>query len=93
MQCLLVEARISVTKAGREIFHVNPATAWRWCLRGCRGIHLESMLIGGVRYTSREACDRFLAALNGSPTPQPSTSPARTSRAEAAARKLDALGI
>lgn len=90
---LLQETRISVTKAAREIFHVNPATAWRWCLRGCRGIRLQSILIGGVRFTSREACDRFLAALNGNPSPQPPALPTRSPRAEAAARKLDALGI
>ena len=93
MQQILAEERLPVTTAAREVFHVSPATAWRWCLRGCRGSRLESLLIGGVRYTSRQACDRFIAALNGSPTPQTPTSPTRTSRADAAARKLDALGI
>ena len=92
-QALMAEDRLSITAASREIFGVNPATVWRWSLRGCRGVRLESLLVGGVRFTSRQACDRFLAALNGSLTPQPSKPPSRTSRAEAAARKLDALGI
>jgi hypothetical protein len=90
---LLAETRIAVTAAGREIFGVAPETAWRWALKGVGGVRLESIKIGGVRFTSRQACDRFLAALNGSPNPQPSAPPSRTSRAEVAARKLDALGI
>lgn len=93
MSGLLTEDRLPVTKAGREIFLVNPATAWRWCLRGCRGVRLESLLIGGVRYTSRQACDRFLTALNGLPTPPPSKTPSRSSRAEAASKQLDEMGI
>lgn len=93
LSALLDEDRLPVARAGREIFKVNGATAWRWCLRGCRGIKLESLLIGGVRYTSREACVRFLGTLNGTPNPQPSLTASRTTRAEAASRKLDALGM
>jgi hypothetical protein len=36
-------------------------TPIRWWQRGVRGIHLESVLIGGRRYTSAEAIARFLA--------------------------------
>jgi len=44
----------------------NPhrATVWRWSQRGVRGVRLESVLVGGKRFTSREAIDRFLAASN-----------------------------
>jgi len=36
------------------------ATVYRWALKGARGNILESTLIGGIRYTSLEALQRFL---------------------------------
>lgn len=42
---------------------VNPQTVWRWTMRGLRGVRLETVVIGGRRYTSREAVCRFAAAL------------------------------
>jgi hypothetical protein len=41
----------------------SPATAWRWALKGIRGVKLETVMMGGRRYTSREAVDRFFAGL------------------------------
>lgn len=40
------------------------ATWWRWWRRGIRGVHLETVLIGGKRYTTVEAMQRFVAALS-----------------------------
>ena len=37
----------------------NISTLHRWRLHGVRGIKLESVLIGGRRYTSIEALERF----------------------------------
>lgn len=91
MEALLQETRLPVTAAGREVFQVAPATAWRWALRGVGGVKLESIKIGGTRYTSREACRRFLERLNGV-APQPSTT-AHASRADEASRRLDQIGI
>jgi hypothetical protein len=45
------------------------ATLWRWVNRGCRGIQLESWLIGGLRYTSVEAIEKFFAQTNSKPAP------------------------
>ncbi|MFN0137998.1 MAG: DUF1580 domain-containing protein [Phycisphaerae bacterium] len=92
MPDLHAERRLSVTTAAREVFDVSPETAWRWALRGVRGVKLESHVVGGRRFTTREACDRFLARLNGSPTP-PGQLPPTNGRAAAASRKLDDLGI
>ena len=39
----------------------NVATLWRWRTAGCRGVKLETVLVGGKRYTSREAIQRFVA--------------------------------
>ena len=42
----------------------HASTVQRWFLRGIRGTHLETVLIGGKRYTSIEALDRFYRAIN-----------------------------
>lgn len=46
---------------------ISTSTTARWMTRGVRGVVLESFLIGGRRYTTREAFDRFLAAINSRP--------------------------
>ena len=38
---------------------VHPSTVHRWRLRGARGSKLETVLVGGRRYTSQEALLRF----------------------------------
>ena len=74
----------------------NYSTWWRWSRRGCRGVTLETILIGGRRYTTAESvqrfCERVTAAANGEPVP------VRTSRQKAAAvrraeAELSAAGI
>jgi Protein of unknown function (DUF1580) len=42
------------------------STLHRWRLRGVRGVRLETVLIGGRRFTSREALQRFVAAVSAS---------------------------
>lgn len=41
------------------------STVWRWT-RGVRGVCLESVVIGGRRFTSREALQRFANELTRS---------------------------
>ena len=52
--------------------HVS--TIHRWRFRGVRGVQLETCMVGGRRYTSREALERFsaatTAAANGEPAPR-----------------------
>jgi hypothetical protein len=38
------------------------ATIWRWCLKGCKGVRLESICVGGRRMVSAAAVDRFIDA-------------------------------
>ena len=49
------------------------ATIWRWVLRGTRAGKLESILVGGRRFTSVEAIQRFAqqstAAADGEKAP------------------------
>lgn len=95
MSHLLDERRISISElAARE--RVNTSTAWRWCLRGCRGVKLESFAIGGRRYSTIEAFGRFVERTNAATVGHPVTS--RTNRQRNAAisqaeRALDDAGI
>jgi len=40
----------------------HKSTGTRWIARGVRGIKLETVLVGGRRFCSREALHRFFAA-------------------------------
>lgn len=74
-------------------------TLYRWASKGCRGIKLEFVCIGGTRCTSREALQRFFDRL----TEQAQASTAAAAPAEAdpareadirrAERALDAAGV
>lgn len=57
------EHLLTMTEAARSISRggVHVSTLHRWHLRGCRGVRLETVLIGGRRYTSKEALQRFFA--------------------------------
>ncbi len=41
---------------------VHYSTVYRWATKGARGRPLETVLIGGIRYTTVEEVLRFLAA-------------------------------
>ncbi len=71
------------------------ATLHRWRLNGVRGVKLETTLIGGLRYTSKEAIARFIAAQNAADAPATSAiTPAQRQRqAEAAQAQLERMGV
>ena len=46
-------------------------TLHRYRLRGVRGVVLETCVVGGLRYTSTEAIQRFVAAQNRAEPPNP----------------------
>jgi hypothetical protein len=57
---------VLLSKAGRLLStNPSPATMWRWAVKGVDGVKLETFKIGGRRYTTAEALDRFVARLNG----------------------------
>ncbi len=59
------EQLITVADAGASLpVTVAAATVRRWCTLGVDGIVLDTYRIGGNRYTSKEAVERFLAKLN-----------------------------
>jgi len=49
---------------GRSGKGIALCTVMRWMLKGRKGHKLESLLVGGQRYTTREAVGRFLSKLN-----------------------------
>lgn len=84
----------------------NVSTLWRWCLKGCKGVKLESVCIGSKRYVTASAIERFIAARSqpGATMPPPTvtidrhSSPRvqaqadrRREQIEAARRRLDEL--
>lgn len=83
----------------REAFpgrkRVGLATLHRWRLRGVRGgVVLETMVVGGQRFTSVEAIARFVAAMNRSEQSQPEMNgQQRRARSEAARAELAGRGI
>ncbi|QDS99284.1 DUF1580 domain-containing protein [Adhaeretor mobilis] len=63
------------------------STLYRWATKGTRGRILESTMVGGVRYTSIAALERFMAARTQSPRP------AEDALVDAVQRALDDAGL
>jgi hypothetical protein len=54
-----------LSKASAEVpGRPHTSTVVRWARHGVRGVKLESVAIGGRRFTSAEAVARFLSRLN-----------------------------
>lgn len=75
--------------------HVS--TIHRWRLRGVRGVRLETLMVGGVRYTSSEALQRFFnrttAVADGTSAPPTRTDKQREQAISRAEAELAAAGI
>ena len=88
---LELETLIPIAEAARHIpGRPHRGTVWRWLQSGVRGVVLESVLIGGRRYTSTEAIRRFLLA--GNPTSAAPSVPVAAGnrlRVDRAMRELD----
>ncbi|MDB5390219.1 MAG: hypothetical protein JWM11_5865, partial [Planctomycetaceae bacterium] len=91
------ETLIHFATAARE-FPGRPIciqTLHRWRLHGVRGAKIETCLIGGLRYTSKEAIARFVAAQNGGDRSEVGTltKSQRQRQSEAARRELAEMGV
>jgi hypothetical protein len=64
------------------------STLWRWCSKGCKGIRLESICIGGKRFVTVKAISRFIEASNVSNTGRPEQPPPPSCQAMPAKRVL-----
>lgn len=85
-------ARLLPKRRGGKRPHLS--CIYRWTTRGCKGVILESIQIGGTRCTSREALGRFFERLTYGHHPQCQyRSPARRHRdVERANRELEREG-
>lgn len=74
----------------------NLSTWWRWSGPGIKGVQLETVYVGGRRYTTAEALQRFVAgvtaAANGTAVPT-RTASQRCHEIEQADRELRDAGI
>ncbi len=69
---LLNETLIAFSSAPKKLpGRPSLATMHRWRRKGLYGITLETVLIGNVCYTTREAFSRFVAALNAARNSEP----------------------
>jgi hypothetical protein len=91
------EKLFSLTEAAKLApRRLNVATLWRWRTSGCRGVKLETILIGGRRMTSRDALARFFAAVTAAAdveSVRSETPHQRERRFDRAERRADEMGI
>mgnify|MGYP002624671220 CR=1 FL=1 len=62
----LKEASSLLPKRNGKRTHYS--TLFRWATKGAKGRVLESVMIGGVRFTSKEALGRFSSSTNRNDT-------------------------
>ena len=83
--------------SGRRGKKLSKAVMYRWALKGVTGILLETVKVGGSRFTTVEAIERFISAQNGGPSLPENTLPAsptqRKRAAERAGNQLAKYGI
>jgi hypothetical protein len=59
-------ALVPVSELAEDVLHreIDSRTAWRWTTHGVRGAVLECVVVGNVRYSTRDAFDRFIVEQN-----------------------------
>lgn len=97
MSDILSETPVPISAAPKHVpGRPHAATIFRWHQRGIKGVRLETYVVGGKRYTSKEALRRFIErtteARDGAPVEQ---APSRRRQAEIskAEAELAAAGI
>ncbi len=90
MTNLLEEKRLSLTQLAKREGVAAPTT-WRWAQRGVKGVKLETINVGGRRFTSCEAFIRFVEATTAAANGEPAAPRSETNRQSAArATRTDA---
>lgn len=92
--CETLEDAITLTKAADFVpSRPHCATIWRWATKGCRGIKLQTWLLGGKRVTTPAALEEFLQKLNAdSSADEADPGLEGDRRSKAAGKALEALG-
>jgi hypothetical protein len=97
---LISLARAARMIPGRGGRGVHASTVFRWAQRGLKvgdqRVRLETVKVGGIRATTRDALERFIARLNASPgaSSNAESEQKQDNRcAKAAEKYLDEIGI
>jgi hypothetical protein len=95
--------RLVPLSEARQLIPNRPdkATVYRWYARGVAGVKLETLMVGGRRYTSQEAIRRFFerrtatadAAISAGSTADLGRQKQADRHDESVERELDARGI
>jgi hypothetical protein len=57
----ITDVLISLPKLGRSLSEPpSPVSLWRWHSRGVNGIRLDTVVVGGRRFTTAEAFSEFV---------------------------------
>jgi hypothetical protein len=76
-----VDPLIPLSKAAKSLPKPpSLACLWRWHAKGVRGVHLETVVVGGRRYTTAAAWREFVAKLteNAAADSRPAVVPPRS---------------
>lgn len=63
-QVLTMAEAAKAVPQGRKRKSPHVATVWRWATRGVRGVVLETVLIGGQRFTTESSLEKFFREIN-----------------------------
>ena len=59
-----IEELLSLAEASRLLPNrPHVSTLWRWCRRGVKGVRLQTVIVGGRRYTTAAFLSDFVAQL------------------------------
>lgn len=75
--------------------HLHASTAARWALRGVGNprVKIETVKIGGRRFVTRAAVDRFVARLTGGEAVKAAATAERQRQFQEAEHELEAEGV
>ena len=89
-QPIRLEDVANVIPSSRRGKSLSKAVIFRWASKGANGVVLETIRIGGGRFTSRPAIQRFIEAQNTNTKAAKGRKPLRLSKRESASKTLDA---
>ena len=69
-----------------KLARVSTSSVWRWHLTGVKGRKLDSFLLGGRRYVTRQQLEKFCSHISESETQS-------DVRQKIASQRLDARGV
>ncbi len=90
---LAIAAKWKIWPRRRGGKRVHYATLHRWAMRGCRGVKLETVRVGGTLCTSEAAVVRFMERCSAGSTANAPTLSTVASEHQAAEKSLAAIGI